>query len=79
MPDVTLRDFPDDLYSALQRRAEQHHTALSDEVVSCLSGVFEDRCPSAEEVLERARELRTHIRGHLTDAILTGLKTEGSQ
>lgn len=41
MPDLVLKNLPNDLYESLQRRADERHRALPEEVVQLLREVVE--------------------------------------
>ena len=60
MPNVTLRDVPDDLHSWLKQRAASHHRSVNKEVIALLEGVrgsggLPPRRASAEEIMEIGR------------------------
>ena len=52
MPNILVRDVPDDVHGALQRRAEQRGQSLQQYLASDLSRLVER--PTADEVLARA-------------------------
>lgn len=52
MPNILVRDVPDDVHGALQRRAEQRGQSLQQYLASELSRLVER--PTADEVLARA-------------------------
>ena len=51
MPNVLVRDLPDDVHAALQRRAEQRGQSLQQFLMSELRRLAER--PSVDEVLDR--------------------------
>lgn len=51
MPNILVRDVPDDVHGALQRRAEQRGQSLQQYLASELSRLVER--PTADEVLAR--------------------------
>ena len=60
MPNVTLRDVPDDLHSWLKQRAASHHRSVNKEVIALLENVrgggsSPPRPASAEEIMEIGR------------------------
>lgn len=60
MPNVLVRDIPDDVHSELQRRAEQRGQSLQQYLALELRKIAEK--PSREEVLER---IGRHRGGHV--------------
>jgi antitoxin FitA len=51
MPNVLVRDIPEDVHAALQRRAEQHGQSLQQYLAAELRRLAER--PSIDEVLDR--------------------------
>lgn len=51
MPNVLVRDIPEDIHAALQRRAEQHGQSLQQYLAAELRRLAER--PSIDEVLDR--------------------------
>jgi len=56
MPNVLVRDIPDDVHSALQRRAERRGQSLQQYLASELKRLAER--PSLDEVLDRIERRR---------------------
>jgi plasmid stability protein len=56
MPNLLVRDVPDDVHAALQRRAERRGQSLQQFLASELRRLAER--PSADEVLERIERRR---------------------
>lgn len=54
MPNVLVRDLPDDVHAALQRKAEQRHQSLQQYLVSELRRLAERR--QLSEVLEEVEK-----------------------
>jgi len=56
MPNVLVRDVPDDIHAALQRRAEQRGQSLQQYLAGELTRLAER--PSLDEVLQRVERRR---------------------
>lgn len=56
MPNLLVRDVPEDIHAALQRRAEQRGQSLQQYLVSELKRLAEK--PSLDEVLDRIERRR---------------------
>ncbi|HCU53654.1 MAG TPA: plasmid stability protein [Gammaproteobacteria bacterium] len=73
---LTLKNIPDDIYASLKDSAATHHRSLNSEIIVCLERVLMPRRISAEERLERARQLRagraTVSRNQIARAIRQG-------
>ena len=75
MPHVLVRDVPDDVHAALQRKAEHHHQSLQQYLVVELRHLAERR--SISEVLD---EVELQHGGHVGfAAAVTDLDEERSQ
>lgn len=57
---ITLKNIPDALYERLREAARAHHRSLNSEVIASLEIVLAPRQVSAQERLERARQLRAN-------------------
>ena len=60
MPNVTLRDVPEDLHTWLKRLAEAHHRSVNKEVIVLLEGLRAkpsetQRRATVEEIMELSR------------------------
>lgn len=73
----TLKNIPDDIYEKIKVRAERNHRSVNGEIIAILGDAVMARRRSAAEILARARELRSHTRGFLTDDFLNKVKREG--
>jgi len=64
MPTLTIKNIPNDLYSELQRAAEQHRKTISSHIIDCLKAVM---CQGtvAEKNLERIQQVRLEITSDL--------------
>lgn len=77
MADLILREVPEQLYRRLQRRAAQNQRGIDTEAVACIEHALVNHEKNPVAVLQRARELRSKITGHLTDDELLALKNQG--
>ena len=73
----TLKNIPDEIYEKIKVRAERNHRSINGEIIAILGETVMARRRSAAEILARARELRSHTRGFLTDDFLNKVKREG--
>lgn len=73
----TLKNIPEDIYEKIKARAERNHRSINGEIIAILGETVMARRKSAAELLARARELRSHTRGFLTDDFLNKVKREG--
>jgi plasmid stability protein len=58
MPNITLKNIPDDLYAALKKSAELNRRSLNSEILVCIEKTLVKEIPNVELVLETARLLR---------------------
>lgn len=73
----TLKNIPDEIYEKIRLQAERHRRSINNEIISILILATSRRRPSAEEILARADELRSHTKGFLTEEFLQKAKREG--
>lgn len=62
MPNLTLKNVPDNLYEALKYQAAQHYRSLNNEAIYCLERVLLPQTISAYERLAKIRALRANIK-----------------
>ncbi len=78
MPNLTLKNIPDDLYARLKERAARHHRSLNSEILVSLEKVFRSVRVEPEEFLARLDGLHRQLDvSPLTDEILQRAKNEG--
>ena len=73
MKSMTLRQVPDELHATLVARARANRRSLNQEVIAELSGgcsveTEDERKARVEREIERARKLRSRMRGFMTAA-----------
>lgn len=73
----TLKNIPEDIYEKIKARAERNHRSINGEIIAILGETVMASRKSAAEILAKARELRSHTRGFLTDDFLNKVKREG--
>lgn len=79
MPNLTLKNVPDDLYLELKKRAEEHRRSLNSEIIYTLEQmVREPRAGYERPTLAEIRALRERINAPpLTDEFLDEAINEG--
>jgi plasmid stability protein len=73
----TLKGIPDDIYEKIKARAERNRRSINGEIISILGDAVMVRRRSVAELLARARELRSHTRGKVTDEFISEAKRDG--
>ncbi len=58
MPNITVKNIPEDLYTNLKRYAKMNRRSLNSEVIICIEKVVRSSRISPEVSLVRARQLR---------------------
>ncbi|MFP4383165.1 MAG: FitA-like ribbon-helix-helix domain-containing protein [Spirochaetia bacterium] len=58
MPSITIKNIPEELYSALKKRAEGNHRSINGEILAVLERTIEPYPLDIQTVLERAANLR---------------------
>ncbi|MGB1090540.1 MAG: FitA-like ribbon-helix-helix domain-containing protein [Oceanobacter sp.] len=61
MPNLTIKNIPDELYDELKLVAEQHHRSINSEVIVCLKRSLLPEKVSNETKLAQVRSLRGQI------------------
>lgn len=78
MPNLTVKNIPEDVYRRLKTQARKHHRSLNQEIIACLEQSTFSVPMDPAVFLSQAREIRKHIRGALlTEKRLRQLKTAG--
>ncbi|MCA9449322.1 MAG: Arc family DNA-binding protein [Candidatus Omnitrophica bacterium] len=68
MASLTIKNMPEDLYSALKKSAEENHRSLNSQVIVSLSTAMLPKKISREERLKRVQSLRKGLGPQLFDA-----------
>ncbi len=58
MPNITVKNIPDDLYEELKRCAKINRRSINQEIIMCIESNVQHRVESPAQVLEKARKLR---------------------
>ena len=75
---VMIENMPDDLYGAIEQRAQRDQRAIGDEIVTCLREAILRTDPLQEEIMmKQAQRLREKIGGYRTDQEITSMKIWG--
>ncbi len=65
MPNVTLKNIPDDLYAQLKLRAKANRRSINNEIIVCIEKGVQDTDNNPEYYLERARKIRLKSAGYV--------------
>ena len=78
MPNMTIKNVPDDLYERLKEMAQEHGRSINNEVIFCLRRVLHSGRIDPEAFLARVDALQKQMSlPPLTDKILRKAKEEG--
>lgn len=59
---ITLKNIPDEIYDRLKAAANAHHRSVNMEVIACLEQTLLPTRATADEHLDRARQLRATLK-----------------
>ena len=62
MPNLTLKNIPDELYQRLKESAEQHHRSINSELIDRLEKLFMPVKYSPEKYIANAQLLRKRVK-----------------
>ncbi len=78
MPNLTLKNIPEELYLRLKESAARHRRSLNSEILASLEKTFRSTSVDPEELLARIDALHRRIDlPPLTDEFLKRAKSEG--
>ncbi|MGB6067910.1 MAG: Arc family DNA-binding protein [Desulfomonilaceae bacterium] len=78
MPNMTIKNIPDDLYEKLKKRAQAHDRSMNSEVIFCLKRALQGGRVDPEAFLARVEAMQQQVSmPPLTDEILRRAKEEG--
>ena len=63
MPNITVKNIPDDLYEELKRSAKINRRSINQEIIMCIESNVQHKFESPAQVLEKARKLRKKTAG----------------
>jgi antitoxin FitA len=78
MPNITIKNIPEDLLQHLKQSAESNHRSLNREIIACIKRAMSVRKIRPDALLEHARLLREKTAKHpITDATFNRAKRAG--
>jgi len=77
MPTLTLKDIPPEVHRRLKARATRNRRSLNREAIECLRAATSASVIDPEAFLARARNLREHVSGRLTQREIDAWKRRG--
>ncbi len=63
MPNITVKNIPDDLYEELKRSAKINRRSINQEIIMCIESSLQHKVENPKQVLEKARKLRIKTAG----------------
>jgi plasmid stability protein len=77
MPNITLKNIPEELYALLKQSAEVNRRSLNKEIIACIEQAVSSQPLDTEAFLARARSLREAAQAYrLTDEEFDQAKRE---
>lgn len=78
MPNITVKNIPEDLYEQLRQSAGANHRSINSEIIVCIEREVRSQKVDVETILTNARKLRERIgKLPITDEELTDAKRAG--
>jgi len=81
MKDITLKNIPDKVYKALQKKANDHNNTIDKIIIEELENITNSKLNndkiSTDEWLERAREIRNKMKFTATEKEISDFKNIG--
>ena len=78
MPNITVKNIPDELYERLKESAQAHRRSINSEILVCIEQAVYSQRLAPEAFLERARLLRQKTAAHsVSDEEFTQTKEAG--
>lgn len=78
MPNMMIKNVPQDLYDKLKQSAQEHHRSINSEVIVSLEKVLRSTRVDPEEFLRKVHELQQRFTvPPLTDEFLRAAKEDG--
>ncbi len=66
MANITIKNIPDEVYEKLKERAKRNRRSINNEVIYLIESQFRANQVNVEEVLYKARKLRSKMKGSLS-------------
>lgn len=74
MPSLTIKNIPDRIFKKLKTKAQRNRRSLNSEILNCLESSVGNRKINVEELLKKARGLRSGINFTIKDKEISRLK-----
>lgn len=74
MPSLTIKNIPDSIFKKLKTKAQRNRRSLNSEILNCLESSVGNRKINVEELLKKARGLRSGINFTIKDKEISRLK-----
>lgn len=71
MPDITVKNIPDELYNKVSEQAKANHRSINSEIIACLEQSVQAEQYSADYILQEARRMRRKVKGCLSAQEIT--------
>jgi plasmid stability protein len=79
MPNLTIKNIPDNVYKKLKLKAERNKRSLNSEILTCLEAAVEYKKIDSEELIKKARSGKSSIDYIIKDEEIISLKQSGRQ
>ena len=78
MPNITIKNIPEDLYERLKESARAHRRSINSEVIVCIEKAVGARKRDVQAILARAEALREKTAEYkITDGEIDQAKSDG--
>lgn len=67
MPNITIKNIPDEVYDRIKLRAETNRRSINSEIIECLDLITRPSQVNAEIVRYEAKRLRDSIKGNIRE------------
>lgn len=72
MPNLLVRDIPEDVYERLRERATSNRRSMSAEIITLIAEAVTPRLVDADALIAEAESVHAHFAGPLPDLISEG-------
>lgn len=78
MPNITVKNIPDEIYEKLKKSAEISHRSINSEIIACIEQAVQSQPINLDLLLTNARKLRSLTSSHpITDDEFNQAKNTG--
>ena len=77
MPNLTIKNIPEDVYKKLKLKAVRNKRSLNSEILMCLEAAVEYKKIDSQELIKNARRGRSGIDFIIKNGDITSLKQGG--